>query len=462
MLPSQQRRVVSCLGCLYTIETAVGGFINLPSRGNKISSSRASLKMLSSERPPWLVSSLEGEDSGEKKKAPQSFQTRLFVHFDINETILLGDEAGGDSRHDSVQKMLAKSAFVQLQGDVDWDSTQKFMPTHWWDGQEMDNAKVVPSLYTGWKWPPDACPFYRTALKPKSQTFTQHYPVFQPILEACEKALARDDASSSCATETASVRDHILPAFWTTLLHWMEESKTDASKMPTIIFRTFGSDLGQIARIVSEFAQGQHPHFPDVKCPSLVLPPTRLLQGRWKELKDTHGRTSLVYQLWSYPEESKLLASGDEEILELLASGPSIFGIRDDYSTWKRHGYDPTAGKPVWVPSYETDIEHSARYHHHILFDDNIHNLPHDGIACVRKQRDKDREPFNSSVSAYDTVPGDVMHHEHQGIHLVRVPTIEPVLNQKWFLQQIAAAQEAVQKRLWHHGNTHEQKRTLD
>jgi len=37
----------------------------------------------------------------------------LVLHFDINETILLGDDAGGDSRIDSLNKMLAKSAFCQ-------------------------------------------------------------------------------------------------------------------------------------------------------------------------------------------------------------------------------------------------------------------------------------------------------------------------------------------------------------
>jgi hypothetical protein len=39
---------------------------------------------------------------------------RLIVHFDINETIWLGDQAGGDSFHDSVQKVIAKSAFCQM------------------------------------------------------------------------------------------------------------------------------------------------------------------------------------------------------------------------------------------------------------------------------------------------------------------------------------------------------------
>jgi hypothetical protein len=37
----------------------------------------------------------------------------LCLHFDINETILLGDPAGGDSYEDSLNKILAKVAFVK-------------------------------------------------------------------------------------------------------------------------------------------------------------------------------------------------------------------------------------------------------------------------------------------------------------------------------------------------------------
>ncbi len=38
----------------------------------------------------------------------------LVLHLDINETILVGDEAGGDTREESLNKILAKSAYCQL------------------------------------------------------------------------------------------------------------------------------------------------------------------------------------------------------------------------------------------------------------------------------------------------------------------------------------------------------------
>ena len=38
---------------------------------------------------------------------------RLALHFDVNETIMVGDPAGGDTFDDSLNKILAKSAFVR-------------------------------------------------------------------------------------------------------------------------------------------------------------------------------------------------------------------------------------------------------------------------------------------------------------------------------------------------------------
>jgi hypothetical protein len=132
------------------------------------------------------------------------------------------------------------------------------------------------------------------------------------------------------------------------------------------------------------------------------------------------------------------VASGDANILELLEQ-TSICGIRDDYPYWKKSGWDPTRGKPVWIPKYASSP--SSVYDHHLLFDDNIHNLPHDGIACVRRQHQVDGTTFES-------MDGATMHDESQGVHLIRVPTVEPVLNPNWYIQQIDQARKRLQERL--------------
>ena len=45
--------------------------------------------------------------------SPTTTQPHLFLHFDINETILIGDPAGGDTVTECLNKIIAKSAFVR-------------------------------------------------------------------------------------------------------------------------------------------------------------------------------------------------------------------------------------------------------------------------------------------------------------------------------------------------------------
>lgn len=55
------------------------------------------------------------------------------------------------------------------------------------------------------------------------------------------------------------------------------------------------------------------------------------------------------------------------------------------------------------------------------------HNLEHNSIACVREEV----KPLGfRTLSGMETL-------QEQGIHLIRVPTIEPILNRQWFIEQI-------------------------
>jgi len=130
-----------------------------------------------------------------------------------------------------------------------------------------------------------------------------------------------------------------------------------------------------------------------------------------------------------------------------------------------KQSYHPSSGKPVWVRDSSADVTDKISTDkplgatdelkrppsktetnsltpplltpHHIIFDDNIHNDPNDGIVAVRassKQSKKDSDGKSSMLFAplngYETIG-------MQGIHLVRVPTLEPVLSKSWFLEQI-------------------------
>jgi hypothetical protein len=69
--------------------------------------------------------------------------------------------------------------------------------------------------------------------------------------------------------------------------------------------------------------------------------------------------------------------------------------------------------------------------HQHIFFDDNIHNIASDSIVAVRRRA--------TSSEAYRALSGEETL-SLQARHLVRTPTVEPILNKQWFLQQVTCA----------------------
>jgi hypothetical protein len=364
------------------------------------------------------------DDISETTAAPtnelfSSDQTRHFVlHFDINETILLGDEAGGDTRDETVHKMLAKSAFVQMPIDKQ-NNDELFDPTMWWDGTSIgDASSPPPPLYTKWKWPDNCCPYYRTNYKNRSKTFCQHDgAVYKPIHDAIHKRLDLNNNSAASMNDALPILSHILPAFFETLIHLSMRDEPH-----TVVFRTFGSDLPEIARAMTAFATGQHPLYSNFRNPDLVLLAENLYQGRWRG----QGRES-VYELWQY---DNIVASGDAQVLALLHS-KTICGIQDDYDFWKQHDYQQWAGKPVWM------LNDSSKFHH-LLMDDNIHNLHHDSIASVRRQ-----VRLSDNSETFETLCSEECLQLH-GVHLLRIPTIEPVLNPMWFAEQIEAIRNRI------------------
>ena len=186
----------------------------------------------------WIARTVvDPSSSNEEKSSPSTTPTtgkircddnkskrssRLVLHLDINETILLGDEAGGDSQHESLHKMIAKSAFCQIPPSHA-DNMREWTPTHWWNGQPITNpggddddqnqkqSTLIPPLYTGWDWPKDSCPHYRTAYHSQSKRFVEsHGHVYRPILEKCQELLHQQPMSQQERTHTSIVTEEVL------------------------------------------------------------------------------------------------------------------------------------------------------------------------------------------------------------------------------------------------------------
>ena len=65
----------------------------------------------------------------------------LCLHYDINETILLGDPAGGDTYAESLHKILAKVAYVRPSSNGG-----RFGAWEWHDGTPLDPSERAPSM----------------------------------------------------------------------------------------------------------------------------------------------------------------------------------------------------------------------------------------------------------------------------------------------------------------------------
>lgn len=387
-------------------------------------------------------------DGSDERATEKHYQHHLVLHFDINETILIGDEAGGDTREDCLNKILAKSAFVQCpttsSSNNAYEATSAMEPTTWWTGKPLgimekeDQRSPPPPLYTGWTWPSGCCPYYRTKFKKRAKSFVEHDgQIYRPLYDKMNQLLRPRDPHEDVEHPILS---HMIPAFFETLV-----ALTESQQPFTLVLRTMGSDLSDIAAAVTAFGRGQHPEYPHFRNKRLVLTSDRLVKGRWAAVGDPSDN-HYEYQLW---RDDQLVAGGDDEVLEFLHS-QTVCGIQDDYPFWTRHGQEPWAGKPVWdtLPSTsgqkksESDDNGSTSFHH-ILFDDNIHNVEHDSIASVRVLVDRQQGDEHDNKRTFQSLSGQALL-EQQGRHLIRVPTIEPILNPRWFLEQIEKSQRLV------------------
>jgi len=403
------------------------------------------------------AASIAGPSSAPLVAPTSPERPHLVLHFDINETILVGDEAGGDTREDCLNKMICKSAFVlmndgqEVEGDEGQPTmsrralahTKKLKPTRWWDGSPIQPDKGDPSedspppLYTGWEWPPNACPYYRTSLKKRAKNFTLNDgAAYRPLYHELEKRIAflPDDVKGADGREYPHALYHMLPAFF----HTLHELKRGGRSF-SLVLRTFGSDLPDIAKALNVFARGDHPLYPDFRDDRLVLTPEQMFRGRWRGEKGG-GDDQIEYQLLKWSEgddessycDDDIVAAGDAELLNIIEHC-SVAGIQDHYSFWDKNNNAPWSGKPVWTHRTSA-CEGSSRNCHHVFFDDNIHNDATDSIAAVRVESEGVKGTYKS-LSGEDIL-------EMQGLHLIKVSTVAPVLDQDWFLHRIREAEE--------------------
>jgi len=377
--------------------------------------------------------------------------SRIILHFDINETILLADPAGGDQPEECYNKVIAKSASVQ---------NSEGRPVFWHDGSRIGGDGAVPPLYTDWKLMPGCTPYYKSfeGSKSESKNFTEgDGSVYRPLYDRVASSVslpAGTEVDSRLLLDSS--RYLLLPAFYETII-FLDRCNENYK----IVLRTFGLDLEKVLAAISAFAEGKHPDYPDFVNADLTVAPgnngwdetkVKLYRGRY--FADSHETS---YRLLSWTEGSfdhnksaidlncYVAAQGDDEVLSIIQNPDTkIIGIQDDYQHWANSGYNPSAGKPLWVVEDEGP--------HHIFFDDNIHNDPEDSIVAVRYRGTKllpesvvEENLINSSQTSFRALSGEEIL-QMQGKYIVRVPTIKPIFDRRWFIDQIEVCRKSIKE----------------
>ena len=115
---------------------------------------------------------------------------RLVLHFDVNETIMVADPAGGDSFEDVLNKMLAKTAFVRRKDGAslhdEWrDGAAAPDELEWRDGVSLydDGGNPEEALWLRWEKPSDGSKLASTTrcLEAHRKTFTETFKRFSGI-----------------------------------------------------------------------------------------------------------------------------------------------------------------------------------------------------------------------------------------------------------------------------------------
>ena len=415
---------------------------------------------------------------------------RVCVHFDINETILVGDPAGGDSFEESLNKVLAKVAFVKA-APPEAQKGGRWPEWTWHDGSPLDpdlrapDAPLPPLLTEAFADPPGCKRFYNVkALKgPFAKKFTEASSpgsIYRAKFESLRNSLKwPEDVAVDSRLCSEEGYYHIMPAFFQTLA-----SLRTSGKPFTVVLRTFGTDLPRVQQAINAFAEGAHPLHKGAVCPDLALPDSRMWRGRYgaadggftlipyeedsalDSLREgvsivTESPTS-VHATRAPSDTSAIGANGNgngaangrdsaplpsrgpsnvptprrESILDegaMLAElqgaydgPPRVSAVQDDYSWWKGAGYAPSSGKPLWL-TYEPEAPCAWR---HLFFDDNIHHDAKDSIVAVRARR-RAGEPFKP-VSGESTI-------KLHATVLLKVPTVKPIMEPGWFLEQLDA-----------------------
>lgn len=397
-------------------------------------------------------------------------QPKLVLHFDVNKTVVMSDAAGGLAGEAGTAAMVSSFISESAWGTVDpapgtaphlsfkllSTAPSEHPPTAAAAAAPAAASGTIPALATYADIVEPLPRAERRALKTRFTDPGQPGEALRPCYEQCLAALrAPPEAAAQHPRLFSNGLHQLVPSFLTlaaALLspgaratlqtsHPQLHAQLPPPAQIAFVFRTFGTDLPDIAEEWNLFCGGQHPMYPDVRLDGsepgsrdhrLRLPADTgvLFRG-----PPTPGDPVGVGLAHVCPSNGHLTREAGAEavfaaINSHLAQRP-ILGLSDDYHWWHAQGEADTAGKLLLVeadppPASAADqppYTHTRTRTRHVFWDDNI---------------ERDRLHI---VDVRDTHSGrNLSFAEAFGRFAVRVQPIQAVLDPHYYLSSLASA----------------------
>ncbi|XP_042308614.1 uncharacterized protein LOC121922829 [Sceloporus undulatus] len=257
---------------------------------------------------------------------------KLVLHIDLNNTILVSD---------AVTNQDPRAALNCYLTTVTWG---KVGPSGKW--QWLSES---PSLLPPCK---GAVSFYSQYGRNTKFTDTDKGQQFRDVHQHHLKLLEWQGPAHPLLSIQGEQGRHyhfVLPSFF-----YLLESLHQEGRQFAVIFRTFGTDLPRVLRVVRCALEGQHPHFPSL--PDISLPvdlSPGIIRCSKRKVVLTHGAERLSTE------------DGGRKMYAYFSSREGLCGFQDHFDWWAKNQFSSKGGKPLWIDPHDANT-------HHIFFDDNI------------------------------------------------------------------------------------------
>jgi len=293
------------------------------------------------------------------------------LHFDVNKTLIMCDPVKGWDMSKMVNALLSESCYgtyEPLPSLLDPASKSKLAAT--WSPvpplQPSSQPRAGLITYSDFleeklQLPKKEKDALKSTFVDAGQVGQVFHSAYQDLLQCLQLPSGVKLPWAPPAIQSGSY--FMLPAFFRLLLNLRAQGRDFA-----LVFRTFGTDLPEVAEELEAFCTGSHPLYPGVRmdgttdCPDYRLH-TDMAFGEF--FRDAHG----VQLTMRGPTGTCLPVQGWAEVWRaldgMLSAGHRALGLRDYYPFWREQGESDTSGKLLLLDPSRTDV-------HHIFFDDNV------------------------------------------------------------------------------------------